>query len=176
MPPASTTTINRVLVGKFGAAFGLQGWLRVISYTEPVENVVSYLPWQIQLPEHELHWETIEPSEVALQAKGIVVKLATCNNRNQAELYRNVKIYINASQLPKLASDQYYWSELEGLTVNTTQGILLGTVDYLFNTGSNDVLVVKGEKLHYIPFLLGQVVLQVDVVAKQMTVDWDPNF
>ena len=79
-------------------------------------------------------------------------------------------------QLPAPAEDEYYWHDLVGLRVKTTQGMELGTVDHLIETGANDVLVVRGERERLIPFIRGQVVLQIDLAAGEIQVDWDPEF
>ena len=79
--------------------------------------------------------------------------------------------------MPATESNQYYWSDLVGLQVITTTGTLLGTVDYLFETGANDVLVVKGETTErMLPFVMEHVIKEVDLQQQLITVDWDPEF
>jgi len=60
--------------------------------------------------------------------------------------------------------------------VVTLSGELLGTVDHLIETGANDVLVVKGDREHLVPFISGQVVIDVDLAAGEIRVDWDKDF
>ena len=78
--------------------------------------------------------------------------------------------------LPKPAPGELYWSDLEGLRVRTVEGRELGTVSHLFETGANDVIVVKGDRERLIPFLRDSVVREVDLAAGTMIVDWDPDF
>ena len=85
--------------------------------------------------------------------------------------------------LPALEDDQFYWRELLGMKVVTEQGYDLGTVKELFETGANDVLLVKarindafGQKERMLPYLPEQVIKHVDKEAKTITVDWDPGF
>jgi len=86
------------------------------------------------------------------------------------------EIFIARDQLPKAAKGEYYWSELVGLNVETIDGVQFGTVESLLETGANDVLIVKGERERGIPFLQGQTIINVDLDAGKIIVDWDPEF
>ena len=79
-------------------------------------------------------------------------------------------------QVPVPEPGQFYWSDLLGLTVTTTEGVDLGVVERMMETGANDVLVVKGERERLIPFLMDDVVHHVDLDGGRMEVDWDPEF
>jgi 16S rRNA processing protein RimM len=86
-------------------------------------------------------------------------------------------IQVARSQLPPAASGEYYWVDLEGLAVSSADGVALGRVSHLFATGANDVLVVRdGDRERLIPYVMGSVVLAIDLAAQQMVVDWDPDF
>ena len=90
-------------------------------------------------------------------------------------------IAIRREQLPALAEHEYYWNDLKGLRVVTRDGIPLGEVTGLMETGANDVLVVQERqddtvRERLIPYLPGRVVLEVDLAEGIMTVDWDPGF
>jgi 16S rRNA processing protein RimM len=84
-------------------------------------------------------------------------------------------ITIPQQALPAAGIDEYYWSQLIGLSVENTQGIELGEVVSLFETGANDVMVVKGEKERLIPFT-EFAVLGIDLDSGKINVDWDPEF
>lgn len=164
---------DKVAVGRFGSPYGVKGWLKVISYTDPMDQILSYLPWFIIKDNHMLSLEKVKGK---IHGKNLVVNLEGCGDREQAKMFTNIEIYINRSQLP-LLQDEYYWIDLVGLTVINEQQINLGKVDSLLATGSNDVLIVKDDegKERYIPYLT-HVVLEVDFIAKTMLVDWDANF
>ena len=104
------------------------------------------------------------------------MQLENCVTPEAARRYTGTKIGVNPDQLSPLSEGEYYWSQLVGLEVITTSGILLGKVDHLMETGSNDVLVVQGDRTRCIPYLLDQVILKIDLAAKKITVDWDPEF
>lgn len=159
-----------IVVGKIGATYGIKGWLKILSYTERFANILDYNPWYI---ENENHWRIFEVQDGHEHGKGIVAKLSGLNNPEEARLLSGKKIAILRSQLPKLAKDEYYWSDLKGLTVINQHGETLGKVSYLIATGSNDVLVVKGDREHAIPYSLGKVVTEIDLVKGEMHVNWE---
>lgn len=165
---------NLVTLGHVSGAHGLQGWVKVHSDTDPRENIVTYKRLMLNQGQG---WQSWKLSNGRRQGKTVVLKLKGCNDRDAAEALVGAKIAIGRDQLPVLdADDEFYWADLEGLVVETVEGQVLGKVDHLFETGSNDVLVVKGDRERLIPFIMGQVVCKVDLEGRRMLVDWDPEF
>ncbi|VAW59329.1 16S rRNA processing protein RimM [hydrothermal vent metagenome] len=175
--PDSTTEADgsrRVTLGKISGVSGVKGWIKVHSFTDPREKIVEYGRWQIK---HQGQWREVELNGGRRQGKTIVAKLEGLDDRNEAMLYTGDEIAIFRNQLEQLNSDEYYWYQLEGLSVVSTEGVALGRVDYLLETGANDVLVVKGgDRERLIPFTLGHTVIEVDLQEKRIKVDWDPAF
>lgn len=163
-------TADYVVVGQIGSTYGVKGWLKIISYTEFVENIMDFNPWYI---EDRNIWEVIKVEDCQGHGKGIIAKLKGYNNPEEARLLSGKKIAILRSQLPTLPEDEYYWRDLKGLTVIDQHGTNLGKVIYLIETGSNDVLVVKGTKEHAIPYLPGDVVTNVDLAKGEIHVNWE---
>jgi 16S rRNA processing protein RimM len=108
--------------------------------------------------------------------KGIVVSLRGCDDRDRAATLVGQDIAVVRDQLPPASHDEPYWVDLEGLSVETTEGVALGLIDHLFATGANDVVVVKGDRERLLPFIWGDVVKDVDFEQRRMLVDWDPSF
>lgn len=106
----------------------------------------------------------------------MIARLAGCDNRDQAQVLMGREIGIRRDQLPATVPGEYYWRDLEGLKVTTLTGEPLGIVDHLLETGANDVLVVKAERERLIPFVQGQVIVKVDLDAREIQVDWDKDF
>src|SRR3990167_5078301 len=106
----------------------------------------------------------------------MIALLADYADRESVALLTGKQIATLRSQLPALSDAAIYWADLEGLEVINQQGVVLGKVDYLFATGSNDVLVVVGKKRHLIPYIKNNIVLKVDLSNRQIIVDWDPDF
>lgn len=164
-----------VVVGLLGSPHGVKGWIRINSFTQPPENILDYQPWLIK-GKNEQQGKMMEYEKVEHHAKGMVVLLKGITDRNVAAQYTQCEIAVERSQLPVLSENEYYWSDLEGLNVINQDNVLLGKVDHLFETGSNDVLVIKGEKQHLIPYLMGNTIINVDLENKTISVDWDPEF
>jgi 16S rRNA processing protein RimM len=163
-----------VTLGHVTGAHGLQGWIKVHSDTSPRENIATY---SRLLLDQGQGWQSWKLSSGRRQGKNVVLKLKGCNDRDMAEALAGAKIAIYRDQLPALdAPDEFYWTDLEGLSVETVKGESLGEIDHLFETGSNDVLVVKGDRERLIPFIWEQVVQEVDLEERRVVVDWDPDF
>lgn len=160
-----------LVVGRISGLFGVQGWVKVFSETEPMEAILGYSPWRIDGSEDPRSVE-----EGRRHGKGLIARLEGCGDRDQASALVGSLIRVNREQLPPLGEDEFYWADLQGLTVVTPGGLVLGKVDYLFETPGNDVLVVRGERERLIPFIWEGVVKKVDLEQGRMIVDWDPDF
>jgi 16S rRNA processing protein RimM len=164
---------QHINVGKISGVFGVKGWVKVFSYTDPRDNILSYSPWLLKKGDQI---KTVNVVDGQLQGKTIVAQLADINDRDQAAALMGWEIFITQDQLPRPAKGEYYWSELIGLQVETVDGVRLGVVDSMLETGANDVIIVKGERERVIPFLQGGTIIKVDLDAGKIIVDWDPDF
>ena len=162
-----------LLMGRIASPFGVKGWLRVNTFTAVPDNLLDYSPWYLNL---KGEWQAVEPLASRHHGKGLVVQLKDCHDRDAAAALTGTDIGIYRSQLPPIATDEYYWSDLIGLQVITRGDRLLGVVDHLFETGANDVMVVKGEQEYLVPFIREQVVESVDLESRTVRVDWDPDY
>jgi 16S rRNA processing protein RimM len=161
-----------IVIGKIGATYGIKGWLKIHTYTESGASILDYSPWY--LPQSKDSWLEVTIEDGKPHGKTIIAKIKGFDNPEDARKLTSKEIYIKRSQLPELKKDEYYWSDLEGLSVFTKDGLNLGKVIYLIETGANDVLVVKGEREHAIPYLPGKVVLNIDLEKQEILVDWEP--
>jgi len=110
--------------------------------------------------------------------KGLVAKFEGVEDRTTAESIRNVDLVIAKSDLPDLENGDYYWHDLVGLQVIGAEGVALGTVRELLATGAHDVLVVAGEdgQKHLIPFVMDEIVQEVDLSSATMRVAWQADY
>ncbi len=160
-----------VFLGRLGAPFGLDGLVKVYSFTEPKENILRYATWALL---KQNNWFEIAVEHGRVHGDCLVVKLQGIDDRDKAATLCHCKIAISREALAPLAEDVFYWADLQNLNVQTLDGDPLGIVDYLYENAGTDVLVVKSDKKErHIPFLMHQTVIKVDLEAKQIIVDWD---
>ena len=159
-----------VIVGQVAGVFGIKGWLKIRSETDPLTNILQYSPWYLKINQQ---WRCFEVQTGQTHGKGLIVQLKGCTDRNQAEELVRAEIAIEAEQLPVLAENEFYWSDLIGLAVQNQQGQSLGSVTDMMPTGANDVLVIEGQGPQVlIPYVLDYYVLDIDLENKTMLVDW----
>lgn len=161
-----------IVVGKIGASFGVSGWVKIHTYTEFDANILQYSPWFLNEPDQPE--KTIDIEDGRTHGNGIIVKFKDFNSPEAVRLLTGKLVRIKRSQLPDLKPEEYYWSDLEGLTVINQDGETLGKIIYLIETGANDVIIVKGDSELAIPYLPGVVVLKVDLKKHEMHVNWEP--
>jgi 16S rRNA processing protein RimM len=169
----TATMQDFIVVGKITSPFGIKGWVKVHSYTDPEDNMLRYKPWYI---ERDGEWVSQGVSEGRIHGKALIVHLETVDDRDSAERLKGREIAIRREQLPPPQKGEYYWIDLIGLHVINQQGIELGVVDDLMETGANDVLVLKGDKERLIPFVMHEFIKSVDLEKQVIHVDWDVDF
>jgi 16S rRNA processing protein RimM len=161
-----------ITLGKIVGVFGVKGWVKVFSETRPREDIFKYSPWQLELNGTVLE---VKVQEGRAQGKGLVASLDAYTDSDQARELIGSVISIPQAALPDTGIDEYYWSQLIGLQVKNLQGIELGEVIDLIDTGANDVLVVKGDKERLIPYT-EFAVIKIDLDGGKLTADWDADF
>ncbi|NOZ53262.1 MAG: ribosome maturation factor RimM [Gammaproteobacteria bacterium] len=164
---------NLVIVGKVTSPYGVKGWVKVYSYTDPFTNLLHYSPWLLK--QHG-RWAPLQVLSTRVHGNQLVAQFQGIHDRNATAVLRGVEIAVTRDQLPGTGEDEFYWFDLEGLDVVTRKGELLGVVDHVMATGANDVLIVKGQKEYLIPYVLGEFVENVSLHAGKITVNWDPDF
>lgn len=172
------TTSDNLCVAELKSAYGIKGWLWLYAYTDPMQAVFEYQPlFYLQAGTSK----TVEIQQWRKQGKGLVVKLAGVDDRNAAESLVNTKLWLKKSDLPVLVDDEYYWSDLVGLSVMTQEQVLLGEVKQLFETNAHQIMEVQptpqsiDTETRLIPWHKSTVV-SVDLNKAQVLVDWQPDY
>jgi 16S rRNA processing protein RimM len=166
---------RRVPVGRIVGLSGVNGAVKLESWTEPRTRIFDYQPWLlVSAPGRETEVQGATGRE---QGKGMIARLPGIEDRDQASDWVGCDILVPREALPDPDEGEYYWCDLEEFEVMTTQGDLLGRVHHLFATGANDVMVVRGNgREHLVPFVQEQFVKSIDLAAARIEVDWDPDF
>jgi 16S rRNA processing protein RimM len=160
-------------LGYISGFYGVKGWVKVFSNTNPKENILKYRPWLIKLAGKG--WTEVEVLNGRLQGKGVVAQLAGYADKDATLPLLKATIAIKADQLPECADGEYYWRDLIGFDVINQQGVNLGKVKGVMETGVHDVMVVSGKSSKdevLIPWVHDVFILKVDSQQQQIQVDW----
>lgn len=167
----SASVDRLVRLGEISGVYGVRGWVKVLSFTEPRTNLFDYTRW---LLEHRGGRRAVDVEATRSTGRNLLAKLADIDDRDEAAALIGAQISVPRRELPDCAPGEYYWADLEGLAVVNRAGEPLGTVERLVATGSNDVLVLDGGQM--IPFVQGEIVISVDLGDRKIEVDWDPSY
>jgi len=164
------STAEPVLLGRISGLYGVQGWVKVYSHTEPRTAILDYSEWQLR---RGSGWQTAELAAGKQHGKSIVARLEGVEDRDTAAAWVGADIGVPRCELPEPEAGAWYWADLVGLSVMHRDGRVLGTVAHLLATGANDVLVVRGEREVLVPFVPESVILDIDLAAGVIKVDWE---
>lgn len=175
---ATPSVEDLIVLGKITSVHGVRGEVKIYSFTDPIDNLLDYTAWTLK---RDGEVKQVELVSGRLQGKVLVAKLKGLDDREVARTFAGFDICVPRALLPDLDDGEFYWHQLEGLKVIDLQGQLLGRIDHLLETGSNDVMVVKpcpgslDDRERLLPYT-EQCVQQVDLAAGEMRVDWDADF
>lgn len=174
-------SLNRsgIRLGRVASPYGVKGWVKLVSFTQPRDNIFSYRRFfaSREGAEIELEMDAGKP-----QGKGMIAHFVGFDTPEAVRELTGLELSVSSDTLPALESDDYYWHQLIGLQVLNRAGIKLGRVESLFETGANDVLVVApdadsiDDNQRLIPWLPDRVVLEVDLAGDRIVVDWEPDY
>ena len=157
-------------MGRIVGLFGVRGWVKVFSYTDPREAVLDYEAWLLG---EKGQWQPAELASGQRHGKAVIAQIVGVDDREKAAELVGKEIAVPRDALPKTEDGQYYWMDLVGSRVIHRDGTELGKVRYMLETGANDVMVVAGEQERLIPFIRDKVVISVDMAEKIINVDWE---
>jgi 16S rRNA processing protein RimM len=155
-----------LVVGKLRRAHGVRGEIAMEVYTHFPELMA---PGQVVYIGESHHPHTIEKTR--WKNALMLLKFAGIDDRTLVSTLTNALVFIQASVLPPLADDTFYYHELIGLGVVTDSGEHLGTVEEILETGANDVLIIQDDqgKERLLP-AIDSVVLEIDLDGGEMVV------
>ena len=161
-----------IVMGRVTGAFGIKGWVKVQPFTDSIDGLLGYPIWWL---EQDGGWSERKVCDGAAHGRVLVAQLLGCEDRASAAALKGRAVAVPRAQLPASGRGEYYWADLVGLEVANREGLPLGRVVRLLETGANQVLVVGGERERLIPFIEA-VVVAVDLAGGRLTVDWEADF
>ena len=182
-----------MVVGKITTVYGIKGWVKVHAFTESMDNFAQFNSYYFDKAANaransakKRDWQPIKFESIKRHGKGLIAQIEGVTDREQARLYCQHEVAVSSDEIPAMTGDDFYWHELVGLQVITTneagEDLLLGKVTQMMETGANDVLVVKSckgsidQRERLLPWLPEQVIKEVDIEAGVMRVEWDAEF
>lgn len=163
-----------VIVGRIAGLYGVRGWVRIVSYTEPMEGLLQYRNWLLNT--HGL-WRPRSLAESKKHGKSVIARFSNVEDRDAAAELLGSDIAVARRDMPPPGPGEFYWADLEGLEVRHRDGRVLGRVARMLATGANDVMVVqandKEKREVLIPFVPDLYVLSVDLASGVIDVDWE---
>ncbi|HEY7673188.1 MAG TPA: ribosome maturation factor RimM [Gammaproteobacteria bacterium] len=164
---------KRVTLGRISGAYGTKGWVKIRSYTERRGDIGRFDDWILEKRDFQRR-VAVEASK--LHGQDVVAKLGGIDDREAARELAGATVMVERAALPVCAPGQYYWTDLEGMSVRTAAGEELGTIDHLLAMPAHDVIVLAGAKARMIPFAVGTIVKRIDLDAGVVTVEWERSF
>lgn len=156
-------------VGQIVNTNGLKGLLKINPFTD---DITRFERLKTILVDHKKELLEFEIESVRYQKKQVLLKLKGIDTIEEAEKYREDYLKINRNKEEKLPEDTYYIVDLIGLDVYTENGELLGKLDDIFSTGSNDVYVVKNSEGKQILLpAISDVIKNIDLEQKKIVVN-----
>ena len=157
-----------VVVGKIIGTHGIKGLLKVYSYSGNIKSLQSAETALLKSKDGTLRDYVVK--SVSAHAGGFILGLDGFSDINQALFLTGSELCIKRSQLPVPDEDEYYWRDLIGLAVHTDQGVELGTLVDIFETGSSDIYVVRGSSKEYLIPAIADVIAHIDVPGGKMII------
>ena len=158
-------------LGIVGAPFGVRGWVKLRSYTDPPERLLQHRSLKIGL---RGAWTTYRIESSGRSGGQLTAKLVGVNDRDQAQALRGAQVCVPRSELPQRDDKDYYRSDLIGCDVVNLSGVRLGVVQHFVETPAHALMVVRGEHEYWVPAVPLHL-RKVDLQARRVVVDWSDS-
>lgn len=170
--PGSEFGQRWVVLGLISAPYGVRGWVRVKSYTQDPDGLARYPTWWV---EARGQWHPVRIESYRRHGRVSIAKLEGCADRTRAETYTGCRVAVPRSALPEPGDGEFYWVDLIGLRVENLEGVLLGEVTGILETGAHPVMRVAAERERLIP-LVAAIARDVDLEQRVIRVDWGLDY
>jgi len=196
--PADAVEVARVL-----GAWGVKGGIRLHPYSSDPQALFSSRRWFVLGPADPapsgvdvptgrrpasaalpVYPTVLRVSDARAQGGDVVATVREIQDRDAAQALKGARVFVSRASFPTPQNDEFYWVDLIGLAVVNREGVTLGVVDSLFETGANAVMRVRsqapesaspGGRERLVPFVAAHVD-RVDLAARLILVDWDADF
>jgi 16S rRNA processing protein RimM len=159
-------------MGRIAAPYAIKGWVKIQPFTEYLDSLLDYEFWWLGHAEGPTAgWRKYRVLEGKVHGQTLLAELEGVDDRTASEALKGLEVAVDRAEFPEADEGEYYWDDLIGAEVVNTEGVHLGRVEGLLETGAHDVLRVVGERERLIPFV-DAYVREVDMEAKRILVEW----
>jgi len=158
-----------ITVGKISGTHGIKGQLKVYSYSGNLGSLSAARNVMLRSPDG-ITFREFGVKKVKPHNNGFILTLGGYDDIDQALTLVGCELCLKRSQLPEPEDDEYYWCDLIGLRVVTAGGTEIGTLADIFETGSNDIYVVRKDKHEYLIPAIKSVISSVDLAGGTMVI------
>lgn len=155
-------------LGVVGGPFGIRGWIKLRSYTEPPERLLEHRTLRLRLGGA---WRAYGVEATGRSGGALTVKLAGVADRTAAEALKGAAVGVPRSELPACEDRDFYRADLLGCEVVNLTGERLGVVAHFVEIPAHALMVVRGEQEYWVP-AVPQYLRRVDLKARRVVVDW----
>ena len=160
-------------IGQIVNTFGIKGMVKVKPFTDDIRRFDELKTVYVEKNNNQTEYKI---EEVKYHKDMVLIKFKGIDEVEQAETLRNSYLTVSRDSVEKLEEGRYYIVDLLGLEVYTDEQILLGTLEDIFNTGSNDIYVVKDKQGKQILLpAIQDVIKQIDIENKKIIVHLLPG-
>jgi 16S rRNA processing protein RimM len=167
----SGATSALIQLGFVGAPFGVRGWIKLRSHTDPPERLLEHR--SLVLGQGSA-WQSYRIEASGRSGGALTVKLAGIEDRDQAQALRGAQVCVPRSELPQRGDRDFYRADLIGCDVVNLEGVMLGKVQHFIETPAQVLMVVRGTQEFWIP-AVPQHLRRVDLPERRLVVDWNTD-
>ena len=157
-----------IQLGFVGAPFGVRGWVKLRSHTDPPERLLEHRSLRIG---RGSAWRNYRIEDSGRSGGALTVKLTGVEDRDQAQALRGAEVCVPRSELPERDDRDFYRADLIGCEVVNLAGLGLGLVQHFIETPAQVLMVVRGAQEFWIP-AVPRHLRRVDLQARRVVVDW----
>lgn len=155
-------------MGRIAGPYGIKGWVRVQPYSDDREALTHYVEWWVG-------GKVTEVQEARVHGAVVIARLAGLETPEAALKLKGQEVAVPREAFAAPAEGEYYYADLVGLDVVNVEGVALGKVASLTSNGAHDLMALEGKRGQILPWI-PQVVKKVDLAARRIEVDWQPDW
>ena len=160
--------MDLITIGEIVKTRGLRGCMKVVSFVD-TQDISAELKF-VYIQDNSEQKKLYNLRKIDISGKFLFIELDSIDDVELAKTFVGCKVVIPGDMFKELPEGEYYWRDIIGMNVYTEEGKLLGQIESVFPTGSNDVYVCKGGDREILLPAIADVIKLIDIDRKVMNV------